>query len=69
MLPTPLHAAAVNGNKGLLQRLLQEGKYKIYNLYVLMYRCVTYITKICLFYICLYVSHSAFLTESAVWNE
>lgn len=26
VLPTPLHAAAVNGNKSLLQRLLQEGK-------------------------------------------
>ena len=25
VLPTPLHAAAVNGNKSLLQRLLQEG--------------------------------------------
>lgn len=29
VLPTPLHAAAVNGNKPLLQRLLQEGKDKI----------------------------------------
>jgi len=26
VLPTPLHAAAVNGNKPLLQRLLHEGK-------------------------------------------
>ena len=25
-LPTPLHAAAVNGNKALLRRLLREGE-------------------------------------------
>jgi len=29
VLPTPLHAAAVNGNKPLLQRLLHEGNAKI----------------------------------------
>ena len=28
VLPTPLHAAAVNGNKPLLQRLLHEGNAK-----------------------------------------
>jgi len=29
VLPTPLHAAAVNGNKPLLQRLLHEGNAKL----------------------------------------
>ena len=30
-LPTPLHAAAVNGNKALLRRLLREGEQKEQN--------------------------------------